>query len=126
MDMPTTTAATAGARVLASLHQGFDKHDPALLASLYHPDCEQVTISRNAPPSHPQVLHGREAVEAMYRDVFSRDMTHRIEREIASDDRVALQIGCRYADGTQVAAMVIAELEGGLIRRQTEIDCWDE
>ena len=43
-------------------------------------------IGHTNPPSLPMELRGKEQIGVYWRDVFGREMTHRIEKEVAGDD----------------------------------------
>ena len=122
MDMETGSSA----RLASAYALAIEDRDPQLLISMYAEDCEHILINRNSPPSRPTVLRGRAAVAAMWQEDAGRDMTHRVESMVTSDDRIAWHITCLHPDGTRVAAMGITEIVNGLIRRETTIDCWDE
>ena len=125
MDMKAGSA-TPAAQLADAYARAIEARDAGLLASLYHEDCEYVLINRNAPPSRPVILRGRPAVAAMWQEDCGRDMAHRVEAIVADADRIAWHLSCLYPDGTRVAAMGSAEVAGGLIRRETTIECWDE
>ena len=59
-------------------------------------------------------------------DVFSRDTTHELEREITDKDRVAFNVACQYPDGVRVLAAESMELREGKIAEQVEVVAWDE
>ena len=103
-----------------------ERRDAESLAALYALDCEHVHINRNAPPSRPIVVRGREAIAALWRDDCARDITHHAESRLGVEDRIAVHIACRHPDGTLVASMMFGTLQGGLIRRCVLIECWDE
>ncbi len=124
--MDARTAAAASTEIVRAYARGVETRDAELLASLYADDCEHMLINRNAPPSHPHVLRGRQAVAAMWREDCARDMTHRVESSVAEGGRFALHVSCLHPDGTRVSSMIFAEVEGNRIRRETAIDCWDE
>jgi hypothetical protein len=52
-------------------------------------------------------------------------MTHRIEQQVASGDRLAYAEACRYPDGTNVLCVAMLELSDGHVARQTCIRAWD-
>ncbi|KND33933.1 nuclear transport factor 2 family protein [Streptomyces acidiscabies] len=96
------------------------------LLSLYADDAEIHVIDHNTQPSHPLVLHGRTEIAAMLNDVYSRDMTHKLEHCVIQGDELAYTESCRYADGTRVLAESAVSLRDGKIVRQTMIQAWDE
>ena len=59
-------------------------------------------------------------------DVFSRDMTHQLEREITPKDCVAFNVACQYPDGVRALAAESMELREGKIAEQVEVVAWGE
>lgn len=97
-----------------------------MLVDLYAEDAEILTVNKNAPPSHPQVVRGREEISEVLRDVCAREMTHRVANEVIGEGRVAFNEECRYPDGAQVLAAVTMEVRDGKIFRQVNVEAWDE
>ena len=56
----------------------------------------------------------------------THDHTYRGTDLVEGDRSVAHTIRCLYPDGTRVVCMTIAELDDGLIARQTIVQAWDE
>ncbi|RZB13808.1 nuclear transport factor 2 family protein [Streptomyces sp. F001] len=108
-----------------TLRRGIEGN-PNTLLSLYADDAELRVVDRNSQPSHPQVLHGRDEISAMLDDVYSRDMTHKLENCVIQGDRAAFSESCEYADGVRVLAESMITLRGGKIAEQTLIQAWDE
>lgn len=108
-----------------TLRRGIEGN-PNTLLSLYADDAELRVVDRNSQPSHPQVLHGRDEISAMLDDVYSRDMTHKLENCVIQGDRAAYSESCEYADGVRVLAESMITLRGGKIAEQTLIQAWDE
>jgi hypothetical protein len=117
---------TATAFDTEALRRGIEERDANTMRALYAPDAEMTVVDRNAPPSHPRVLHGRTAIGAYLDDVCGRDMTHRLERVVASGDTGAFVQACRYPDGTSVLCLAMLDLRDGLIVKQTAVQAWDE
>jgi nuclear transport factor 2 (NTF2) superfamily protein len=109
-----------------ALRRVFEQRDVELAASLYADDAKWSIVNRNTPPSSPHVLHGKEEIAEYLRDVFSREMTHRIEQEVVGEDRVAFNFACQYPDGVRVLASENLEVREGKIVRQVEVVAWDE
>lgn len=131
--MPATSAelkpepsAGQAARAAAILKQAIEARDPVLAASVYADDVEFVVVNRNYPPSKPLVRRGRAAVTDLYRDICSREMTHRISTLVVGSDNFAMAESCLYPDGCRVLGHLIAELRDGQVVRQVNLDCWDE
>ncbi|MER5209781.1 nuclear transport factor 2 family protein [Streptomyces sp. NPDC002838] len=98
----------------------------ATLLSLYADDAELRVVDRNTQPSHPKVLHGRDQIGEMLNDVYSRDMTHKLERCVVQGDQAAFSESCEYSDGVRVLAESMVTLRNGKIVDQTLIQAWDE
>ncbi|NUP14709.1 MAG: nuclear transport factor 2 family protein [Streptomyces sp.] len=109
-----------------TLRRGIEGHTPETLLSLYTDDAEVRVVNRNAQPSHPKVLHGRNEIAEMLLDVYSRDMTHKLEGCVIQGDRAAYSESCEYADGVRVLSESMITLRDGKISRQILIEAWDE
>ncbi|MFC9285049.1 nuclear transport factor 2 family protein [Streptomyces collinus] len=96
------------------------------LLALYSDDAEIRIIDRNSQPSHPKILHGRGQIAAMLDDIYSRDMTHRLDRCVVQGDHAAFTETCQYGDGTRVLAESMISLRDGKITEQILIQAWDE
>ncbi|MFF7240655.1 nuclear transport factor 2 family protein [Streptomyces collinus] len=96
------------------------------LLALYADDAEIRIIDRNSQPSHPRVLHGRGQIAEMLDDIYSRDMTHRLDRCVVQGDHAAFTETCQYGDGTRVLAESMISLRDGKITEQILIQAWDE
>ncbi|MET7733537.1 nuclear transport factor 2 family protein [Streptomyces sp. NPDC005402] len=119
------TAASSGFTT-ETLRSGIEGTSAANLLSLYADDAEIRVVDRNTQPSHPMVLHGRDEISAMLDDVYSRDMTHKLEQCVVEGDRVAFSESCRYSDGVRVLSESMLTLRDGKITEQTMIQAWDE
>ncbi|ASU86195.1 polyketide cyclase [Nocardiopsis gilva YIM 90087] len=106
-------------------HAVEDKDLDAMLA-LFTDDAEYRIISKGSPPSSPQVLHGRDEIGELMRDIFSRDLSHKLQNVVVEGDHVAFEEVCTYGDGTRVVGMSMADLVNGRIRRVTDIEAWDD
>lgn len=111
---------------LDALRRAVESSDRDALVALYDDDAELRIIDRNSPPSRPRVLHGRTEIADYLDDVCGRDMTHRLEDAVSGDGHLAFTEACEYADGTRVYCAAMAEVEDGRIRRQTNVQAWDE
>jgi hypothetical protein len=83
-------------------------------------------VDRNRPPSAPLRLIGKAAIEAFWRDVCARDMTHRIGHEVVGADRAAFVEECGYPDGCGVMSAMTLDLQAGQIVRHLTVQAWDE
>lgn len=109
-----------------TLRRGVEGHSAATLLSLYADDAEIRVVDRNTQPSHPMVLHGRDEIRAMYEDIYSRDMTHKLERCVIDGDQAAYSQSCRYPDGARVFTESMVTLRDGKIAEEILIQAWDE
>src|SRR4051812_20764614 len=73
-----------------------------ILRELYTDQATMRIVDRDRPPSKPLVLTGREEIGEFWRDVCSRDMTHKVTNIIAGDDAVSFVEECLYPDGCRV------------------------
>jgi len=111
---------------LETLRRGVEGRDADVLSSLFAEDAELIEIDKDHPPNNPQVFRGRSEIAEHLRDVASREMTHRLERPIVDDRRLAFTEACRYPDGMNVLCMASADLDAEhRIVRQTAVTAWD-
>jgi ketosteroid isomerase-like protein len=120
--MSTTITHTFDA---AALRAAIEGRNPAALADLYTDDCVVEIADRTNPPSSPARVEGKAALRAVFDDVYSRDMTHRLGTVAVGHDAVGYTVHCRYADGTRVLCAGVAELRDGRIARETGVQAWD-
>jgi hypothetical protein len=118
--------AAAGSLDLETLRRAAETKDPDSMLGLYADDAEYVRVDRNNTPSSPMALRGKDEISKYLHDVFSRDMTHRIDNEVVGEDRAAFNWACEYPDGTRVLAAETVELRDGKIVRQVSVQAWDE
>ncbi|WP_327699414.1 nuclear transport factor 2 family protein [Streptomyces sp. NBC_00459] len=109
-----------------ALRRGIEGHDATALLSLYAEDAELRVIDRNTQPSHPMVKRGRGEIGAMLNEVYSRDMTHKLEQVVVQGDQVAYTESCEYPDGVRVLASAMLSLRDGKIVDETLVQAWDE
>ncbi|MBM7091854.1 nuclear transport factor 2 family protein [Streptomyces sp. NPDC012461] len=109
-----------------TLRRGIEADNAEVLLSLYADDAELRIVDHTAQPSHPKVLRGRDEIAAMLDDVYSRDMTHKLEQCVVQGDHAAYSESCRYPDGVRVLSESMLSLRDGRITGQTLIQAWDE
>ena len=109
-----------------AMRRAIEGSDYEALVSFYSDDAELRMVNKNSTPSSPMVLHGKEEISEMLRDVCGRAMAHHVEDEIVSENRVAFNEACEYPDGLKVLTASTLELRHGRIVRQTNIEAWDE
>ena len=108
------------------LKHALEQSDADVLAGLYADDAEMVIVDRDRPPGAPMRLAGKSAIDAFWRDVCSREMTHAVEHEVIGSDRIAFVEECLYPDGCKVLSAMILDLRNGRIARHLTIQAWDD
>ncbi|MGW7205747.1 nuclear transport factor 2 family protein [Streptomyces sp. NPDC054837] len=109
-----------------TLRRSIEGNTAANLLSLYADDAQLRVVDRNTQPSSPRVLHGRDEIGELLEDVYSRDMTHKLERCVMDGDTAAFSESCRYSDGVRVLSESMITLRDGKIAEQIMIQAWDE
>ncbi|WP_128374460.1 nuclear transport factor 2 family protein [Streptomyces cavernae] len=109
-----------------TLRRGIESQEPTVLLNLYADDAELRIVDHTAQPSHPKVMHGRSEIGEMLEDVYSRDMTHKVEQVVVQGDQAAFTESCEYPDGVKVLASSMLELRDGKIVEHTLLQAWDE
>jgi hypothetical protein len=109
-----------------ALRRAIEGRDADTLVGFYAEEAEVRTVNKNATPSSPQVLRGKEEISEYLRDVCGREMTHRVENEVVGEDRVSFNEACEYPDGTRVLGAQTLELRDGKVVRQVNVEAWDE
>ena len=109
-----------------ALRRAIEGRDADTLVGFYAEEAEVRTVNKNATPSSPQVLRGKEEISEYLRDVCGREMTHRVENEVVGEDRVSFFEACEYPDGTRVLGAQTLELRDGKVVRQVNVEAWDE
>ena len=108
------------------LRNALEQSDAGVLAGLYADDAEMVIVDRDRPPGAPMRLAGKPAIDAFWRDVCSREMTHRVDHEVIGSDRIAFVEECLYPDGCKVLSAMTLDLRDGRIARHLTVQAWDE
>ena len=109
-----------------AMRRAVEQLDADLLLSLYADDAEMKVVNKSATPSSPCEIRGKEEIAEYLRDVCGRAMTHRIEREVLGEERIAFNEECEYPDGTRVMAATTLEVRDGKIVGQVNVEAWDE
>ena len=117
---------TAGGLDFEALRRAIEQSDGESLKGFYAEEAELYTVNRNTPPSSPNVIRGKEAIAEYIEDVCGRDMTHRVEREVIGEDRIAFNEACEYSDGIKVLGATTLEVRDGKIVQQVNVEAWDE
>ena len=109
-----------------AMRRAVEQLDADLLLSLYADDAEMKVVNKSATLSSPREIRGKEEIAEYLRDVCGRAMTHRIEREVLGEERIAFNEECEYPDGTRVMAATTLEVRDGKIVGQVNVEAWDE
>ncbi len=112
--------------VRSTLHSAIEGSDIDRMLSLYDDDAEFTVIDHRHPPSKPLSLRGKGAIGDYLRDVYSRELKHKVLDEVVGDDRLALTDECEYPDGTHVFTSSLMDLKDDKIVREVEVQAWDE
>ena len=108
------------------LKSALERSDVDIVVDLYADDAKMTIVDRDRPPSSPMVIAGKRAIAAFWRDVCSRDMTHKVAHEVVGDDRIAFVEECLYPDGCRVFSSMTLGLRNGRIVDHLTIQAWDE
>jgi ketosteroid isomerase-like protein len=136
MDSPFHTGAgrEPGPSLLDRIRRALDDKDLDALAELYTEDATLEEVSSLSPPSHPVVLHGRDAIRArLHREILEDPIsgwTRQLESATLVDgletaDAVAFTELRTYAAGDKAVAQHVAHKHGGRIERDRVVCAWD-
>jgi ketosteroid isomerase-like protein len=109
-----------------ALRDAVERRDNDAIAELLADDVELVQYDKRNPPSSPLTLQGRQDVERLLQDIYSRELTHEIHDEVVGDRRFSYNEHCRYPDGNRVVASWTIDAPDGVIRKAVVQQTWDE
>jgi ketosteroid isomerase-like protein len=112
-------------RTFEAYRDATERRDADAVLQLFTEDAVLVEYDKEHPPSSPDELRGKARIEEMLRDVYGRDMTHRVEGQVIGEDRFSFIERCEYPDGNRVVASGLCELRDGQIQRETMLQAWD-
>jgi len=119
-------ATTANAAAIDIINRSHARREPDPLLDLLADDAELVQYRMDSLGA-PSRLRGRAEIEEMFRDVFSRDMTHEVRDVVVGEDKIAYMVHCRYPDGKRVVGSYVCELDDdGRITRIVGHESWDQ
>lgn len=110
---------------LAAVVAAIEADDPARIVTAYAQDTVIEVQNRDHGPADPLVISGREAVRALLDDVAGRQLEHRVQRAVTDGQTGALQVRCRYPEGTSVTCSSTFDVRDGQIVRETRLEVWD-
>lgn len=126
-----TTATTATTTVdtplfdAAAFCRAAQERDATALLAMYADDAEIEIVDREAQPSRPRIVTGRDQIGDYLHDLCGRDMVHRVDRFVLGADGAAYLESCAYPDGTAVRCAAVLDLRDGRIARQSGVQAWD-
>jgi hypothetical protein len=103
-----------------------EERDAATQLSMYGPNARVTITDKISQPGGPRVLSTHEEIKAWLEDVYSRDMTHKVQHRVKDETGAAYTEACRYPDGTNVLCATVIALADGQIADQTVVQVWDE
>lgn len=121
-----TEQKSTGSLDLEALRAAIEQRDANALIALYADDAELRIVNRNTTPSFASLLVGKSAIAGYLDTVCERSMSHRIEREVIGEGRIAFTEECEYPDGVRVLCAATLEIEDGRIVGQVNVEAWDE
>jgi hypothetical protein len=102
-----------------------ERRDADVVLQLFADGAVLVEYDKEHPPSRPEELPGKGKIEEMLRDIYGRDMNHKVEDQVIGEDRFSFIERCEYPDGNRVVASGLCELREGQIQRETMLQAWD-
>ena len=108
-----------------TLRTAVEARDAATLGGLYADDAIVEIVDAANTPSRPRTLSGRTEIDAFLRDVYAREMTHRVDLVAHAGDALAYSVRCAYPDGMRVLCNSVAKLRDGRIAREVVVQAWD-
>jgi hypothetical protein len=103
-----------------------EERDAATQLSMYGPDAKVTIANKISQPGTPRVLRTHGEIKSWLEDMYSREMTHKVQHRVEDQTGVAYTQACRYPDGTNVLCATVIALDGGFIADQTVVEVWDE
>jgi len=75
-----------------------EERDAATQFSMYGPDAVVTITNKVSQPGEPRVLRTREEIKGWLEDMYSRDMTHKVQHRVHDDSGAAYTQACRYRE----------------------------
>ncbi len=120
--------------IMDELRRALATQDFDALAGLYAEDATLEEVSSISPPTHPLVVHGREAIRQHLRDQILRDPISGWRRQIQestvvdgleTEDGIAFTEERVYAAGDKAIAHHLARKRDGRIVHDRLVVAWD-
>jgi hypothetical protein len=94
--------------------------------SFYSDDAEWVEYRHFSPPRFPNRMVGRQRISEFLHEICEADLGITLADEVIGEDRIAFSVDCAFPDGRHILEHVIANVEGGRIDRQVDVEAWDQ
>ncbi|MEU0492812.1 nuclear transport factor 2 family protein [Nocardiopsis sp. NPDC006139] len=106
--------------------RAIEETDADTMIAMFRDDADLEMFDKRTPPGSPAVLHGKDAIEPVVRELCGREMTHEVLTVAVDGDHVAYTERCVYPDGGMVMSNTMLDLSDGAIAHQTTVQAWDE
>jgi hypothetical protein len=91
------------------------------MLGFYAEDARLSIVNADAPHASPFELRGRGEIAKHLRAAFGKEVSHRVEHEVAGEDRMTFREACEYSDGDRVVVETTLEVRDGRIVRQLDV-----
>ncbi len=99
-----------------------EERDAATQLSMYGPDARVTILDKLAQPGSPRILSTREEIKGWLEDMFGRDMTHKVQKEVQDDDGAAyMQTLGRLSTPDEFASIVLKADNQGRVTRLRDV-----
>jgi ketosteroid isomerase-like protein len=105
--------------------RAFCEKDVEAWLAFFTEDAKWIEYRHTKPPRDPNVMRGRDEIEAHLRLVADGPLEFELSDEVLGDERAAFRVMCTLPGGRRIIEHVIVELEDGLIARQVDVEAWD-
>jgi ketosteroid isomerase-like protein len=96
------------------------------LTSRLADDVRWVEVDQRSQPQAPAIYRGRDEVLAMLEEGRSRGIVSQVVDGLASGDRAAVAVLCKYPTGGEVRCNALLHIRDGKIVRWDGVQAWDE
>jgi ketosteroid isomerase-like protein len=126
---------TSEPSVIDEIRRALESKDIEAFAEVFTEDAVLEEVSSLSPPTHPNVVKGRDAILKRFKQDILRDPVGGWSREIEkseivdameTDDQVAFTEVRTYVAGDKVLAQHLAHKRGGKIERDRVVVAWDQ
>jgi ketosteroid isomerase-like protein len=85
-----------------------------------------IEVDQRSQPQAPAIYRGRDEVLAMLEEGRSRGIVSQVVDGLASGDRAAVAVLCKYPTGGEVRCNALLHIRDGKIVRWDGVQAWDE